>query len=74
MGQNSKIEWTDHTVNLWWGCAKVHAGCKNCYAEFLSENRYKNGVWGEKAWRKRIKSAFRDLSRYQKKARKENAH
>lgn len=33
MGEKSKIEWTDHTFNHCWGCAKVHAGCKNCYAE-----------------------------------------
>ena len=33
MAENTKIEWCDHTVNLWHGCAKVHTGCKNCYAE-----------------------------------------
>jgi len=22
VAENSKIEWTDHTVNFWWGCAK----------------------------------------------------
>ena len=37
MATNSKIEWCDHTVNLWWGCAKVHTGCKNCYAERMSK-------------------------------------
>lgn len=71
MAENSKIEWTDHTVNLWWGCAKVHTGCKNCYAESLS-NRYGNDIWGEKKKRKRIKSAFNDLAKYQKQAEKEN--
>lgn len=30
--QNSKIEWTNHTANLWWGCTEVHEGCDNCYA------------------------------------------
>ena len=29
----SKIEWTDETWNPTTGCAKVSAGCKNCYAE-----------------------------------------
>ena len=29
MAENTKIEWCDHTVNLWHGCAKVHPGCKN---------------------------------------------
>lgn len=71
MAENSKIEWTDHTVNLWWGCAKVHTGCKNCYAEHLSDVRYKNNLWGEKSERKRIKSAFNDLTKYQKQAKKE---
>lgn len=33
MGENTKIEWTDHTFNPWWGCSHVHPGCKNCYAE-----------------------------------------
>ena len=68
MGENSKIEWTDHTANLWWGCAKVHTGCKNCYAEHLSEVRYKNGVWGEKAMRKPIKSALPNLRKFQRQA------
>ena len=72
MAENSKIEWTDHTVNLWWGCAKVHTGCKNCYAEHLSDTRYKNDLWGEKAGRKRIKSAFRDLNKYQRQAEQKN--
>lgn len=71
MAENSKIEWTDHTVNLWWGCAKVHRGCKNCYAEHLSDVRYKNNLWGEKAGRRRIKSAFSDLDKYQRQAAKE---
>lgn len=71
MAENSKIEWCDHTVNLWWGCTKVHTGCKNCYAESLS-HRYGNDIWGENKPRKRIKSAFKDLDKYQKKAEKSN--
>ena len=46
MAENSKIEWTHHTANLWWGCTKVHAGCDNCYAETLSK-RYGKDVWGK---------------------------
>lgn len=68
MAENSKIEWCDHTVNLWWGCAKVHTGCKNCYAEHLSDTRYKNNLWGENNLRKRIKSWESDLEKYQKEA------
>lgn len=33
MAEQSKIQWTDHTFNPWRGCAKVAAGCTNCYAE-----------------------------------------
>jgi len=45
MAENSTIEWTDHTANFWWGCMKVSEGCKNCYAETLSE-RYGKKIWG----------------------------
>ena len=45
--KNSKIEWTDHTFNPWRGCAKVSAGCANCYAETLSGRNPKTlGIWG----------------------------
>lgn len=70
MAENSLIEWTDHTVNLWWGCSKVHTGCKNCYAEKWSA-RFGEDIWGIKASRKIIKSAFKDLAKYQRKAAKE---
>lgn len=66
MGQDSKIEWTNHTVNLWWGCTKVHEGCDNCYAEYFSDIRYKNNLWGNDKPRKLIKKAFSDLIKYQK--------
>lgn len=47
MGSYSKIEWTMHTFNPWWGCTKVSDGCKFCYAETLS-SRYGHDVWGPK--------------------------
>lgn len=43
--QNSKIEWTDHTFNPWWGCIRVSPGCEHCYAETLA-HRYGHEVWG----------------------------
>lgn len=43
--QNSKIEWTDHTFNPWWGCLKVSPGCEHCYADTLAR-RYGLNVWG----------------------------
>lgn len=67
MGKNSKIEWTDHTVNLWWGCTKVHEGCDNCYAEALSK-RFGDEVWGNEVPRREIKSAFKNLDLYQRQA------
>jgi protein gp37 len=33
MAKYSKIEWTHHTFNPWWGCERVSPACKNCYAE-----------------------------------------
>ena len=67
MAENTKIEWCDHTVNLWWGCTKVHAGCDHCYAETLSK-RFGQDVWGNDKNRKEIASAFSDLNKFQSKA------
>ena len=51
MGKNSRIEWTNHTFNPWWGCTKVSAACKNCYAEAWSK-RVGQSVWGPNANRR----------------------
>lgn len=52
MGANSKIEWTNHTFNPWRGCARVHTGCANCYAERMSKrNPGALGVWGQNGTR-----------------------
>lgn len=67
MAENSKIEWTHHTANLWWGCTKVHAGCDHCYAETLS-HRWGFDVWGNDKPRREVKSVWKDLNRYQKQA------
>ena len=45
MGENSKIEWTDHTFNPWIGCTKVHSGCAHCYAESHAK-RTGQAIWG----------------------------
>lgn len=71
MAQNSKIEWTHHTANLWHGCTKVHEGCDNCYAETLSK-RWGNDIWGNDKPRKIVKSVFNDLERYQNLAKDAN--
>lgn len=51
MGANSKIEWTTHTFNPWWGCTKVSEACKHCYAESWAK-RVGQNVWGPKQERR----------------------
>jgi protein gp37 len=46
MGENSKIEWTDHTWNPWLGCTKVGPPCDHCYAESMMDLRYGRVRWG----------------------------
>lgn len=63
MGQNSKIEWTHHTFNPWWGCIKVSPACKHCYAETWAKRvgqslwgaRSRRRYFGENHWREPIK-------------------
>jgi protein gp37 len=50
VGEGSKIEWTHHTFNHVLGCSKVHAGCRNCYAENHQAVAMRKGGrirWGE---------------------------
>ena len=58
MGENSGIEWTDHTFNPWIGCSKVSPACTNCYAEAYATRAGWSNLWrgerrrtGEKLWR-----------------------
>jgi protein gp37 len=51
MGKDSRIEWTDHTFNPWWGCVKVSDACKHCYAEAWAK-RTGQAVWGIRAPRR----------------------
>jgi protein gp37 len=51
MGADSKIQWTDHTFNPWWGCARVSPGCENCYAEAFAKRTGK-AKWGVKEERR----------------------
>lgn len=50
MSAGSKIEWTDHTFNPWWGCTKVSPGCDHCYAE--TQARRWGTKWGTDAERR----------------------
>ncbi len=58
MGANSKIEWTHHTFNPWWGCTKVSAGCANCYAEGTA--RRWGTRWGKYAARRFFEQPYWD--------------
>ena len=51
MAEQTRIEWTHHTWSPWWGCVKVSAGCKNCYADALS-HRWGFHIWGPNAERR----------------------
>lgn len=50
VGENTKIEWADHTWNPWIGCTKVSIGpcgaCESCYAEDMMDHRYGRVRWG----------------------------
>ena len=58
MGQTTKIEWSSHTFNPWYGCQKVSSACVHCYAETMSNrqlHKKKYGVqhlWGPTAMRR----------------------
>lgn len=71
MAENSKIEWTHHTANLWWGCTKVHEGCDNCYALTLSK-RVGNDIWGDDKPRRLIMDVLPKLKKFQKQAEEAN--
>src|ERR1019366_6645925 len=44
--EDSKIEWTDHTCNFWYGCVEVSPACDACYAKTMMDTRYGRVEWG----------------------------
>src|SRR4029077_10021712 len=58
MGENSKIEWTNHTFNPWTGCTKISPACDHCYAESWAK---RTGVvkWGNHDRRRTTPSNWR---------------
>lgn len=68
--ENSKIEWCNHTANLWWGCVHVNICCDNCYATALAR-RYNHDIWGIDKPRKEVKTVWKLLEKLQKAAEKE---
>lgn len=67
--KDSKIEWTDHTLNFWWGCLKVSPGCEHCYAETFSKRVGRN-IWGpaQTTQRWRTKGPWKEVLKWDKAA------
>ncbi len=57
MARDSRIEWTDHTFNPWWGCTKVSPACDHCYAEAWAR-RLGQDIWGAGAPRRTLSDAY----------------
>lgn len=55
--ENSKIAWTDHTFNPWWGCHKISPACKLCYADTFAR-RLGKSLWGPTADRPVASDAY----------------
>lgn len=56
--KNSKIGWTHHSWNPWWGCNKVSAACLHCYiAQIMrrSGNEPFHGPKRTKTWKDPLK-------------------
>jgi len=70
MGKDTKIEWTHHTLNFWWGCVKVSPGCDNCYAETLAK-RFGHDIWGTGKPRLIIKSAWNKALAWNEEAKRD---
>ena len=64
MGENTKIEWADHTFNPWLGCTKVSPACDNCYAAEMMDTRYGRVRWG--AGEDRVRTAPSNWSKPRK--------
>lgn len=45
MGEQTTIEWADHTFNPWVGCTKVSPACDNCYAESWAKRSGSPELW-----------------------------
>lgn len=69
MAENSAIEWTDATVNFWWGCRKVGPGCDHCYAETLAK-RFGIPDYQSSGVRRKIDGAIALIRRLQRGAAK----
>lgn len=69
MSEQSKIQWTDGTVNFWSGCSKVSPGCAHCYAEVRDRRHMIERVdhWGPGAPRLKHSGAVKQCLAMNKK-------
>jgi protein gp37 len=58
MSELTNISWTDSTHNPWSGCAKISAGCANCYAANLPPAMRRHAVWGPTGTRVRASESY----------------
>jgi protein gp37 len=57
MAKHSRIEWTHHTFNPWWGCVKVSPACRHCYAESWAR-RFGMELWGKTETRRPVSGDY----------------
>lgn len=60
MAEFSHIQWTDHTHNPWWGCARVSPACRFCYADTTAQ-RWKGSdttLWRRNGERRMMSDAY----------------
>jgi protein gp37 len=57
MGKETGISWTDSTFNVVWGCEKVSAGCRLCYAEGTAKFRGFD-IWGKDKPRRVLSESY----------------
>lgn len=69
MAEVSAIEWTDATVNFWWGCKKVGPGCDNCYAETWAQ-RFGIPDYDASGVRRKVQGAIKLIRKLQRGADK----
>lgn len=57
MGENTGIQWANHTFNPWIGCTKVSEACHHCYAESEADHRFGLVKWGPAGHRHKTAAA-----------------
>jgi protein gp37 len=57
MAKDSRIEWTHHTFNPWWGCVRVSPACKHCYAESWAR-RFGMDLWDRDGPRRPVSDLY----------------